>query len=153
MKNDVFKALQASKPITTGPLMGTTPGRADKINTHVLNGSHILPADTVAAIGDGNSQAGHAKLASMFPASMKPAKPIIPKLPNAPKIGRARGGATHDTIPVRLSDGEFSVHPDDVKRIGKGDQAKGHEILDEFIKHVRSKYAAKLKKLPGPVKS
>ncbi len=135
-----------------GPLMGHTMGRSDKIATHVPDGAHILPADTVSALGDGNSQAGHYKLGQMFPASMKQAKPVVPKLPNVPGIKLAGGGASRGTVPVMLSDGEFSVHPSDVKRIGGGDEEHGHRILDAFIKHIREKYATKLKTLPGPSK-
>jgi hypothetical protein len=136
----------------SGPLTGATMGRADKINTHVPDGSHILPADTVSAIGGGNSMAGHAKLGQMFPNSvLKPAKPITPKLPQAPKMKFARGGATKK-VPVRLSDGEFSVHPDDVVKVGGGDPERGHRILDHMILHIRKHYAHKLTTLPGPAK-
>ena len=146
------EATSESRPtLMSGPLLGATMGRADKINTHVADGSHILPADTVSAIGGGNSMAGHAKLGQMFPASIKPSKPIIPKLPQAPKMKLSRGGATKK-VPVRLSDGEFCVHPDDVLRIGKGDPKRGHRILDAMILEVRKHYTHKLSNLPGPAK-
>ncbi len=52
-----------------GPLHGTSTGRADDIATTVADGSHILTADCVSAIGDGNTEAGYAKLLKMFPHS------------------------------------------------------------------------------------
>lgn len=53
----------------TGPLLGTTDGRDDSINTSVDDGTHILPADFVSALGDGNTNAGADKLNQMFPNS------------------------------------------------------------------------------------
>ena len=70
-----------------GPLPGTTEGRADKVETTVENGSHILPADCVAALGDGNTEAGYAKLMKMFPHSVP---------------ARSKGGTVDVTIPEIL---------------------------------------------------
>lgn len=53
----------------TGPLLGNTDGRADALSTSVPDGSHVLDANHVAALGDGNSVAGASKLAQMFPDS------------------------------------------------------------------------------------
>ncbi len=53
-----------------GALRGDTPGRADKINTTVEDGSYILPARVVSFLGDGNSAAGFSRLERMFPNSV-----------------------------------------------------------------------------------
>jgi hypothetical protein len=142
----------------TGALVGSTPGRADKLPMTVPNGSHVLPADTVAALGDGNSMSGHHVLKGMFPHSGGSSNPVTGT--GAMKAGhpfgrrgvkRADGGQS-DEVDVNVSHGEFIIHPNDVIRIGKGDLKRGHEILDNFILRVRDHYQKKLTKLPGPSK-
>jgi len=147
----VPKANHASGGIV-GPLTGLTPGRADKIPTHVPSGAHIIPADVVAALGDGNSQAGQAVCLGLFPKSAA-GNPLVktPKLAKLP--GRAQGGETPPPkVEVMLSDGEFSVSPEDVLDIGEGDAQEGHDEIDKFIVETRKKYVKHLAKLPGPVK-
>ena len=146
----------------TGPLIGATPGRADKLPMQVPNGSHVLPADTVAALGDGNTLAGHHVLTTMFPHSSGAGtfsasgstKIGHPMGHRGIKFGSfADGGRPeHEQVDVNVSHGEFIIHPKDVLRIGKGDIKKGHDILDKFILHVRKHYRHKLSKLPGPSK-
>lgn len=137
-------------PVAPGALVGPTPGRADAISTKVPNGSHILPADTVSALGQGNSMSGFNRLASAFPASARVGHPFGQRGKRM-----ARGGDPHkdkDLVDVNLSHGEFRILPEDVIAIGGGDRERGHEILDKFILHVRNKQINKLKKLPGPEK-
>ena len=75
-----------------GPLPGPTPGRADKVHTEVEDGSHILSADCVAALGDGNTEAGYAKLMKMFPHSGPGrAKGGIVESPAAPHMTAVSG--------------------------------------------------------------
>lgn len=79
-----------------GPLPGPTPGRADKVPTTVEDGSHILSADCVAALGDGNTEAGYAKLMKMFPHSVPgraagggietPSAPHMTSIPGIPHV-------------------------------------------------------------------
>jgi hypothetical protein len=54
--------------------------------------------------------------------------------------------------PIVAASGEFIIHPDVVRRIGKGDLKKGHDVLDELMKDLRKKHVKELSKLPGPVK-
>ncbi len=197
-----------------GPLTGATGGRADKIPTTVPNGSHIIPADVVSALGEGNSGAGMALLEKRFPHSnprrawggglgpsgmphmtsmsgtpnmtpthIMPHMTSIPGTPHmsapthmigiphphmtgsphlagVPRIGMPHApslpGMPHlaaGGVPVNLSDGEFSVAPEDVQKIGGGDMEHGHRVLDKFIVHVRRENIKKLKNLPGPVKN
>jgi hypothetical protein len=188
-----------------GPLTGATGGRADKIPTTVPNGSHIIPADVVSALGEGNSAAGMALLSKHFPHSdphrawgggIGPSgmphmtsipgtphmsapphmigiphphmtgsphlvgvprlrTPRAPKPPGLPRASRLRGlpRLAAGGVPVKLSDGEFSVAPEDVEQIGGGDMEHGHRVLDKFIIHVRRENIERLKQLPGPVKS
>ena len=180
-----------------GPLTGSTPGRADAIATTVPDGSHIIPADVVSSLGEGNSGAGFEHLKRIFPHSSQhrafggsaamppiphetsiPGTPHIstphltgiphphitalPHMAGMPHLARATGlGAIpHMTqphmasgggVPVKLSDGEMAVSPEDVRRIGNGDMDKGHHLIDEWILKTRKESIAKLKRLPGPV--
>lgn len=118
----------------TGPLLGATMGRADKLHTSVADGSHIIPADVVSAMGDGNSVAGAAHLSRMFPHSSM-------------MHGLKDGGH----VKVQLSDGEFSVHPHDVAHVGGGSIEEGHRKLNDWTLHVRHEDIERRKRLPPPV--
>lgn len=108
--------------VMTGPLNGATPGRADQVPVKVPNGAHVIPADVVAALGDGNNAAGMLVLQRIFPGKM------------ASGVG----------VDINASDGEFVVTPENVKQFG------GHQVLNHFIVNIRHSYAHKLKQLPGP---
>ena len=160
--------------MVTGPLLGATDGRADDVKTSVPDGSHIVPADVVGALGEGNSVAGAAKLSKMFPAALKqhaagiksmkrPAPMKLPKagmphVPNMPKPKMPHLGAKHasggaaKSVPVQLSDGEFSIAPEHVRKVGEGDMERGHRAIDAWIMHVRHHDIERRKRLPPPVK-
>ena len=150
------EAHMLQKPATMPKLAGSTLGRADKVNASLPSGSHVIPADVVAHIGQGNNMAGQTILGKMMgPQSVKVPKPNFPKLPGAspmkmPKMaGMAKGGAA-DKVKCALSDGEWVCPPEIVKQIGGGDQEKGHKILDHLILHLRHQAIETLKTLPGP---
>lgn len=63
----------------------------------------------------------------------------------------AKGGKP-EHVPIIAAGGEFVIHPDVVLAIGHGNIDHGHQILDEFVKHIREKHIKTLKKLPGPKK-
>ena len=48
-----------------GPIPSPVAGRTDHLPMHVSSGSYVLPADIVSALGDGNTDAGAAKLDQM----------------------------------------------------------------------------------------
>lgn len=125
----VERALRKAGSVTVGAVAGATPGRADALKVRVPAGSYVVPADVVAALGEGNSAAGLAKLGKQFPAG-----------------GRANGGS----VPIQISDGEFVVSPQAIAALGGGDQAYGHDILDRFVINTRREYAEHLNNLPGP---
>lgn len=156
-----------------GFLHGVTPGRADSITTTAPGGSHIIPADVIAGLGEGNSLAGARVMQGILdtgpggiplprgnrgmgaprppPAFREPAATggairLFPK-------ERKSGGANDDETPVALSDGEFAITPHHVAAWGKGDIKKGHKLWDDWIVMRRKKDIATLKKLPGPVKT
>lgn len=128
---------------TVGPLDGSTPGRADKLPIDAPHNAYVIPADIVSSIGQGNTMAGQKKLISRFPRSKRP------KAVKAPKgFTFASGGS----VPIQASDGEFIVHPEDVKTLGGGDINHGHKILDHFVMHTRKHAIQKLKTIPSPVR-
>lgn len=120
--------------LVTGPLLGRTKGRADKVKLTVPPGSHVIPSDIVSAIGDGNSVFGHTALGKMFPKSMKKRK------------NRKDGGG----VDIAVSDGEFIVSPDDVLDVGHGNEELGHKLLNEYIEDVRSKNIERTKNIGKP---
>lgn len=127
-------------PYASGPVMGSTAGRADKVPTTVRGGSHVIPADVVSSLGQGNTTAGMGILSKMFKAGPygMPARPMR----------RADGGS----VPVMVSDGEFVVPPEAVAALGGGDQDAGHEVLDAFILNARQTAIETMKRLPPPAK-
>ncbi len=48
-----------------GWLAGGSPGQADDVNASLSHGEYVFDADTVAALGDGNTEAGAAELDRM----------------------------------------------------------------------------------------
>ena len=64
--------------------------------------------------------------------------------------GAALGG--NGAVPINASGGEFVITPDEVARIGDGDPAKGHRILDGWVLTLKKEAVDTLKKLPGPAK-
>lgn len=141
----------------TGYLHGTTSGRADDILTTAPAGSHVIPADVVSGLGEGNSLAG----ARIMDEIIRTGPGGIPmpsgggrrSLPTAPTpVQQSRGGATPgDQRPVALSHGEYVVKPEDVIRFGDGDREIGHKVWDHFTVHMRKLIIRQMEKLPPPV--
>lgn len=62
---------------------------------------------------------------------------------------RADGGAV-DGVPIIAAGGEYVITPEEIHRLGKGDIAHGHKIMDAFVKQFRKSTIKTLSKLPGP---
>lgn len=122
---------QATQRALVGAVKGDTGGREDALEVDVPAGCYVVPADVVAALGQGNSMAGLAKLEKQFP----------------PR--RANGGPV---VPILISDGEYVIPPEAVAALGGGDMDYGHEILDAFVVDTRQDYATHLAQLPDPNK-
>jgi len=120
-----------------GAMKGKTGGRADELPVTARKGSYVIPADVVAAFGEGNTMAGMDRLFGHFPMS-KPLKKAKPK--------RASGGA----VDILVSDGEFIVSPEDVAEVGGGDIDLGHDILDQLVMQTRRQHIQDLQAMPGP---
>lgn len=148
-----------------GMIHSPIAGRTDRIPIGVKSSSYVIPADTVSALGQGNSMAGANALNRLF--KMGPygsgaagaPKAITPKMaamPRAQKMfadGGDIGEAPSDVTPIVAAGGEFIVDPQTVAQIGSGDVKRGHDILDAFIAHVRKKTIKTLRKLPSPKKN
>lgn len=128
-----------------GPMNGSTSGRADKRPIKAPAGAFIVPSDIVSSIGGGNTMAGQKSLANRFKKS-KISGAIGAKLKTPAGMNFARGGA----VPIKISDGEFIVSPEDVADVGGGDLDHGHRVLSEFVKQTRAKTISHLKSIPDP---
>lgn len=117
--------------VVVGPVVGNTGGRTDALPVDVPANSYVLPADVVSHIGGGNTLSGLDKLTKMFG-----------------KSSRASGGA----VPIKISDGEFVVSPEEVARRGNGDMDLGNRILDKFVLQTRADHIKTLRGLPAPSK-
>jgi len=150
----------------TGPIHSPVAGRTDHLPVHVPNGSYVIPADIVSAMGEGNTMAGFKQMRRMFkgdPYGGKDADPYnAPAAPysgigapyggdGAPYEQRAAGGET-DGVPVVVAGGEYVLTPEEVTRAGGGDLSTGHRVLDAFVKSYRAKTIKTLQNLPGPKK-
>lgn len=148
----------------SGPINSAVAGRTDHHPMNVLSGSHVLPADHVSSLGQGNTQSGMAVLNHMFGSSgpLGIGRNLGIKhgsgAPRPPSLGkRAKGGGAENhagqSVPINAAGGEYVVHPDIVAHIGGGNVTKGHEILDDWIVSNRKKHVKTLRNLPGPAKS
>src|SRR5882672_5050710 len=149
-----------------GFLHSNVPGRTDKLLISVNGGAYVLPADHVAALGQGNSLAGANIVNKMFkmgpygsplggmhavgkapgahlnltPKTLSPTKP--PKL--------AQGG-TGRLTPIIAAGGEIVIPPH--KIVEKyGDLDHGHKALDKWVVNTRKKHIKTLRNLKPPKK-
>lgn len=125
--------------IPHGPVHGPDGGRADTRPVSVPDGSFVVPADVVAALGEGNTQAGFTQLDDMFG--------------TAETMHMASGGVPERAVPIMISDGEYVISPSKVAEIGNGNLDVGHKALDKFIVQLRAQNIKKLQSLPGPAKN
>lgn len=124
------------EPIHLGGLVaGHDGGRADTIECSVPRGSYIIPADIVSGIGQGNTTRGAKVLDRVFDTAALVANPASQRMP---------------MIPVKLSSGEYSIHPAAVTKWGNGNLKRGHDTLDKLVVDTRAKLANEMKNLPGP---
>jgi hypothetical protein len=140
----------------TGPIHSAVAGRTDHLPMHVPSGAYVLPADIVSAMGEGNTMNGFKVATDLFgqpfyghgvPYGSGAGEPYGVTTP-----GKADGGEVGMPVPIVAAGGEFVIHPDAVRQRGRGSLEDGHQILDEFVKRMRSKTVKTLRKLPGPKK-
>lgn len=115
----------------SGLVRGPGTGTSDSVKTAVPEGTYIMPADSVAQIGEQNIAAMGFRPGMRQPPAASPGfgfRPgSKPPAPNAPGLGF---GQTSQ-IPVNLSNGEFRLSPEQVHAIGvqvlEGMKAATHE--------------------------
>src|SRR5882672_6197907 len=152
-----------------GFLHSNVPGRTDKLPISVNGGAYVLPADHVAALGQGNSLAGANIVNKMFKmgpygsqlgglhAAGKAPGAHLNLTPKAPSPGKppkfAKGGEEHGAkpTPIIVAGGEIVIPPDKiVERFGDLDH--GHKALDHWVVSTRKKHIKTLKNLKPPKK-
>jgi hypothetical protein len=120
---------------------------------HVPSGSYVIPADIISSMGEGNTLAGFKQMKRIFggvpygqgtSSYGQPETPYGADLPN-----KAAGGST-GSVPIVAAGGEYVLAPHQVRWAGDGDLDTGHRVLDDWVKAMRAKTVATLKKLPGP---
>lgn len=170
---DFFRmGLKPGRPTTTpmprvhtGPINGSTGGRADARKMVVPAGSYVVPADIVSHLGQGNTGSGNRVLNAMFKTGpyglpqgkMPRGRSTIPRAPKPPRNSFADGGVAgaaqpqqQEAVPIFAADGEYIVDPETVVGLGGGDIRKGHQYLDAWVQFERQKAIKTLRKLPGP---
>lgn len=139
----------------TGPLHSTVAGRTDHLPSNVPNGSYVLPADIVSAMGEGNTMHGFKVAKRMFSGAKRHfgGTPYAgdggPYGQGATPYGMADGGSANG-VPVAVAGGEHVLAPHEVAHAGMGDMDAGHRALDEFVLRQRKMLIKTLKGLPGP---
>jgi hypothetical protein len=146
-------------------------GRTDHLALSVPADAHIIPADVVSGIGQGNGLNGGALLDAMFHSGPWGVRAQMiagarPRFPNPPPPAQlAAGGRPERTTDIMAAGGEYIVRPEAVaffgraaKRLargkldGKRDMHAGHDAIDAFILRARRHAIATMRKLPGPIK-
>lgn len=146
----------------SGAIKSPVPGRTDKLPITVGGGAYVLPADHVAALGQGNTNAGSDILNKML--KMGPAAGVG-KIGTNLRAGRssnqklahlaaptkfARGGKPD--VDIIAAGGEYVIPPEKVAELGGGDIKKGHKILDRWVLSTRKKHIKTLRGLKPPKK-
>jgi len=156
-----FGERMAARQLThEGFLHSSVPGRTDKLPITVKGGAYVLPADHVAALGQGNSLAGANTVNKMFkmgpygtnPMPLKGMRAQGAHLSLKATAHRADGGKTEgDETPIIAAGGEIVIPPEKIiERFG--DLDKGHKALDEWVVSTRKKHIKTLRKLKPPKK-
>jgi hypothetical protein len=142
-----------------GFLHTSVPGRTDRLPISVAGGAYVLPADHVAALGQGNSLSGANIVSRMFRSgpygssqtplhSAKSSMPHLNLTPKAPKIARG-GDVGGKPTPIVAAGGEIVLSPEQIiKRFGS--LKKGHAALDSWVIKTRKKHIKTLRGLKPP---
>jgi len=114
---------------------GHGTGQSDDIPAMLHDGDYVMDAETVSALGDGSSKAGHKVLEGF--------REQIPHKKN--------GGG--NPVPAKIADGEYVFPEAFVTALGGGDNKRGAEVLDGLRNKLRAhKRGAPLDKIPPKAK-
>jgi hypothetical protein len=153
---------EARNMVHSGPILGSTPGRADAKPIRVPSSSYVIPSDVVSARGQGNTIAGIKSLDRLF--HQGPYATSLPHLghgrgiPRGPKLqqvahsGGGKGGGNNIGEPteVNISDGEYLVHPQALMETVHPNVNEAHRIMDQWTLNERADHIKTLRSLPGP---
>lgn len=121
-----------------GAIRGIGKGQEDNIPKNIKENSYIIDASTVSDIGDGSTDAGIKELDNYFSRFSSDNR-------NSNQIDyKSKGGY----VSAMVSDGEYEISPEKVTALGHGSNEKGAQILNKFIKEVRSKKRTSGERLP-----
>jgi len=152
----------ARQQFREGFLHSSVPGRTDRLPISVAGGAYVLPADHVAALGQGNSLSGANIVSRMFRSgpygssqtplhSAKSSMPHLNLTPKAPKIARGGDVGHGKPTPIVAAGGEIVLSPEQIiKRFGSLE--KGHKALDKWVVETRKKHIKTLRGLKPPKK-
>jgi hypothetical protein len=150
--------MAARQMFREGFLHSSVPGRTDKLPISVAGGAYVLPADHVAALGQGNSLAGANTVNKMFKMGPYGTTPMplhgtSAKVPHLNlRAGKFADGGSHGRpTPIVAAGGEIVIPPE--KIIARfGSLEKGHKALDHWINTTRKKHIKTLRGLKPPKK-
>lgn len=154
------RQLEANEQYHPGGFVNSAvAGRTDRLPLAVGTDSHILPADVVSGVGQGNSLAGaHILSAALGIGPYGTALPRgahgsgPPRAPALPSDMRPFADGGHSTARILAAGGEMVVPREIVERIGGGNLKEGHRLLDQMIKRIRKHNIEFLKNAPDPKK-
>lgn len=144
------RARKAGGGGVSGFLHSPVPGRTDALPITVGGGAYVLPADHVAALGQGNSLAGATIVNKMFKmgpygSALGTAKPIRSGM----KRKFAEGGDVGQPTPIVAAGGEMIIPPDKIMD-RFGDLDRGHKALDDWVVNTRAQHIKTLRGLKPP---
>lgn len=146
-------------------------GRTDHLPLAVPADSHVIPADVVSGLGQGNSLSGAHLLDDMFhsgPWGVKALKSRAPapRVTGPQEMPHLAAGGSDRTTSILAAGGEYVVRPEAVEHFGvvakrkdpgrfgrRSAIAVGHDLVDHFIVQARKNIVQTMKRLPGPVKN
>ncbi len=136
-----------------GMIKSPVPGRTDALPITVGGGAYVVPSEHMAAIGQGNSEAGGQIMNQMLGLSKKGGLRMpraIMRKQGRLKMSKFAEGGEAPNVDIIAAGHEFVIPPDKVREIGGGDLDKGHRILDKWVMSTRKNYIKTLKSLKPP---
>lgn len=104
---------QAQVKTHSGPISSGVAGRTDHLNMTVPEGSHVLPADVVSALGEGNTVAGYKVVKDLF---------AVPSYIKGKPYGTGAGMPYRAKKPLSLKGYAYGVGPPPGKAASGGQQ-------------------------------
>lgn len=149
------RSLDSAEQYHPGGLINSAvAGRTDRLPLAVGTDAHVLPADVVSGVGQGNTMAGAHILQAAL--GIGPYGTPLPREvhgrgpPTPPRPLQSQAGGGNSQAKILAAGGEMIVPREVVERIGGGDVRKGHKLLDRMIANIRKHNIEFLKHAPPP---